>query len=389
MLFAAAMARKRILALLTVLLALLAATWQRARAVEKLPPDFDEGIYLPLAYRYAEMLAGGRWGEIVAYRENFEHPPLVKLLYASELRVSGTPEPDWKTVRVGRPIPEPAVPVFRQTRWLSGVMGILQVGFIGWVHPVGALLLAFDSYHVKYTSQAYLEAVPGLFAVLAVLAFERARRGARGAGQGEPFLLAPLALSGALLGFTAAGKYPYGMVVGLALLPFLAGYGRARVRVWAAFVLPAMGVFLLAHPALWQSPLVHLRESVTFHWHYSHSKHVVRSALPWYQPLYHLTHATPTQWHKGVFATGATVWVLLPLAAIGLPATLRQRPVWASWALVGLVFLVLWPTKWAQYLLLVLPPLCVCAGMGVSTLSGLAAPVLRRRAAGGQQPSQG
>lgn len=383
------MARKRILALLTLLLALLAATWQRARAVEKLPPDFDEGIYLPVAYRYAEMLAGGRWGDISAYRENFEHPPLVKLLYASELRVSGTPEPDWKTVRVGRPIPEPAVPVFRQTRWLSAVTGIVQIGITGLVHPVAALLLAFDSYHVKYTSQAYLEAVPGLFALLSVLAFERARRGASGAGQGTPFQLAPLALSGALLGLTAAGKYPYGLVAGLAFLPFLVWYARARGRVWAAFVLPALAVFVLANPALWPDPLGHLWASVTFHWNYSHSEHVVRSALPWYQPLYHLTHATPTEWHKGLFATGATVWVLLPLAALGLPAMLRQRPVWAAWALVGLVFLVLWPTKWAQYLLLVLPSLSVCAGMGVSTLYGLAASVPQWRAAGRQRPLQG
>jgi hypothetical protein len=90
---------------------------------------------------------------------------------------------------------------------------------------------------VKYTSQAYLEAVPGLFALLAVLAFERARRGASGAGQGAPFQLVPLALSGALLGLTAAGKYPYGMVAGLAFLPFLLWYARARGRVWAAFVL--------------------------------------------------------------------------------------------------------------------------------------------------------
>ena len=389
MLFAAAMARKRILALVTLLLALLAATWQRARAIELLPPDFDEGIYLPLAYRYADMVAAGRWGELMAYQENFEHPPLVKLLYASELLVSGTPEPEWKTVRVGRPIPEPAVPVFRQTRWLSGVMGILQVALTGLVHPVGALLLAFDSYHVKYTSQAYLEAVPGLFAILAVLAFERARRGAREAGQGAPFQLAPLALSGGLLGFTAAGKYPYAMVVGLAFLPFLVGYARARWRVWATFVLPAMAVFVLADPALWPDPLGRLWASVTFHWNYSHSEHVVRSALPWYQPLYHLTHATPTQWHKGVFATGATVWVLLPLAAIGLPATWRQRPVWAAWAVVGLVFLVLWSTKWAQYLLLVLPPLSVCAGLGVSTLSGLVASVWQRRTAGSGQPNQG
>ncbi|WNG45541.1 hypothetical protein F0U60_16630 [Archangium minus] len=380
---------KRILGVTLLLLALLAATWQRARAVERLPPDYDELIYLPVAYRYAELLSGGRWGELAAYRENFEHPPLVKLLYALELLASGTPEPDWKTVRVGRPIPEPAVPVFRWTRWLSAGMGILQVGLTGLVHPVGALLLAFDAYHAKYTAQAYLEGVPGLFAILSVLAFERARRRALEAGQGRPFQLASLALSGALLGVAAAGKYPYAMVVGLAFLPFLIGYGRARGRVWAAFVLPAMATFLIANPALWSNPVGNLWASLTFHWNYSHSEHVVRSALPWYQPLYYLTHATPVRWHAGVFATGATVWVLLPLAAMGFPATLRQRPVWAAWALVGLVFLLLWSTKWPQYLLLILPALSVCAGMGVSTLYRLVASAVRRRAVGGPQSLQG
>jgi hypothetical protein len=368
------MPSKRLLALALLLLALLAAVWQRARAVERLPPDFDELVYLPVAYRYADMVAGGRWGEVASYRENFEHPPMVKLLFAAEVLATGAPEPEWKKVRVGRPLPEPAVPAFLLTRWLSAVTGILQVGLTGLVHPVGALLLAFDSYHAKYTSQAYLEGVPGLFALLAVLAFERSRRVASGA----PFQLGWLALSGGLLGLAAAGKYPYAMVAGLALLPFLAWYGRGRGRVWAALVLPAMGMFLLAHPALWPDPVGLLWESLTFHWRYSHSEHVVRSALPWYQPLYHLTHAAPTRWHAGLFATGATTWVLLPLAAIGARATWRQRPVWAAWAAVGLVFLVLWPTKWPQYLLLVLPALSVCAGMGVSTLLGLARSALRR-----------
>jgi len=78
-LFAAAMARKRILALLTVLLALLAATWQRARAVEKLPPDFDEGISLPLAYRYAEMLAGRPGGDPSSSLESIRlHPGVLR-----------------------------------------------------------------------------------------------------------------------------------------------------------------------------------------------------------------------------------------------------------------------------------------------------------------------
>jgi len=368
--------RPHALILAVALLAVLAASWQRARAVERLPPDYDELVYLPIAYRYAEMMDAGRWSDVSAYRENFEHPPQVKLLYAMELRATRAPEPDWKSLRVGRPLPEPAVPAFRATRWLSAVAGILQVALLGLIHPLGALLLAFDPYHAKYTSQAYLEGIPGFFAILAVFAFERSRR--MTSGPEQPFRLPWLAFSGVLLGLAAAGKYPYGMVVGLAFLPFLVLHARAHVKPWATLVLSSLLAFFVAHPALWSAPLDNLWASITFHWGYSHSPHVVRAGLPWYQPLYNLTHAEPLRWHKGVFATGLNAWVLLPLAAVGAPATVRQRPVWAAWAGVGLVFLFLWPTKWPQYLLLILPPLCICAGRGVSTLGLLAVSGFRR-----------
>lgn len=123
----------RLLAWAGLLLAVLVAAWQRARAIEQLPPDYDELIYLPVAYRYEELMASGQWGEVETFRENAEHPPLVKLLYASELWATGTPEPLWSSLRVGRPIPEPARPVFRLTRGLSGVAGLLQVGLVATV----------------------------------------------------------------------------------------------------------------------------------------------------------------------------------------------------------------------------------------------------------------
>ncbi|MFP2900049.1 hypothetical protein [Corallococcus sp. 4LFB] len=158
------MSRTRLLALLVALAAVLVAVWQRAHAVERLGQDFDEATYLPIAFTYAGMLEEGRWGDIGKLRENFEHPPLVKLLFAQSVRVTGAPEPDWSDVPMGQPIPDAARPVFRATRSLSAVAGVLQVGLVALVDPLGALLLAWDPYHTKYTSQAYLEAVPGLFA---------------------------------------------------------------------------------------------------------------------------------------------------------------------------------------------------------------------------------
>jgi 4-amino-4-deoxy-L-arabinose transferase-like glycosyltransferase len=60
--------------------------------------------------------------------------------------------------------------------------------------------------------------------------------------------------------------------------------------------------------------------------------------------------------------------VLAPLAVAGLPWAARRHPVWVVWAGVAVAFLVLWPTKWAQYVLFALPPLAVCAGVGLEEL---------------------
>ena len=35
--------------------------WQRAAAVLELPPDYDELVYLPVSFRYAERMTAGRW----------------------------------------------------------------------------------------------------------------------------------------------------------------------------------------------------------------------------------------------------------------------------------------------------------------------------------------
>jgi hypothetical protein len=203
------MGRTSVLAVATVVVAVLASAWQRTRAVQQLPQDFDELTYLPAAYDYAERMAVGDWAGVAASRTDVEHPPLVKLLFATGLMATDAAAPDWKALRVGRPLPERARPAFQVTRALSAVTGVLQVALTGLVHPVGALLLAFDVYHVKDTAQAYLEAVPGLLALLSVLAFERALRG-RG-DTGGPLARGWLAAAGVLLGLAAAGKSPDGL----------------------------------------------------------------------------------------------------------------------------------------------------------------------------------
>ena len=347
--------RWRTVGVAVAVVAVVLGGWQRWVAVERLPPDFDELIYLPAAYRYAERMAPGRWSEMLEVRENPEHPPLVKMVFGVAVR--GTPEPTWDALRVGRPLPEAARPAFLAARWASWLAGLAQLVVVAAVAPLGALILAVEPYHAKYTAQAYLEAIPGLFALLAVVLFERCA-----ARRDRPFLKRPeLWWSAVALGVATAGKYPYGLVIGLAVAPFLVANAPRQGWLWVAYGEVAGIAFALADPFLWPDPARRLLDSVGFHWGYSHSPHVVRAGMPWYQSLWYLTHAEPMRWHPGIFATGVTAWVLLPLAVIGAPAAARRRPLWAAWGAVGMLFLFAWPTKWPQYLLLVLPALCVCA----------------------------
>jgi 4-amino-4-deoxy-L-arabinose transferase-like glycosyltransferase len=297
---------------------------------------------------------------VVNYRENLEHPPMVKLMFAAELAATSAPAPDWSAVQVGRPIPPDAEPAFLGTRWLSWAFGMGQLALVGAANPVAALLLSVSTYHAKYSAQAYLESVPALFAILAVLLFERAFRKKEGAPHRGLFFA-----SAVLLGLATAGKYPYGLVTGLGIAPFLPLWMRGKPAWWFGYVGVALLAFFVADPFLWPGPISRLSESIGFHYGFSQSEHVKRSGLPWYQPLYWLTHSEPAKWHKGLFFTSLTDWILLPLSVLGLWHALRTRPVFASWFLIGLAFLFVWPTKWPQYILLILPAVAVCAGLGV------------------------
>ncbi len=354
--------------LLAGLLAVAAAAWVRGVAVERLPPDYDEFAYLPAAFRYAERMVPGRWGEIPGVTENEEHPPLCKLAYAAVLKRTGAAEPEWDRVEVGKPTPAAARPAFTATRTFSAVTGVLQVLLEALVSPLGALWLAFDTYHAKYTAQAYIEGLPGLFAILAVLLFERALRERQTGGlvPARPTLApGPLLAAAVMLGLAAAGKYPYGLVLLLAFLPFLLLRGHDKPWLLAGAGAVALLAFVAADPYLWDDTVDRVWNSVAFHFRYSQNEHVRKSGLPWWYQLYYLTRSTPVRWHPGVFPFGWLDVLLLPAAALGVPYAARHRPVWLAWAVVGLLFLLAWPTKWPQYTLLARPPLTVLAGLGL------------------------
>ena len=360
-----------IAAILIGLLAVAAAAWVRQRAVERLGPDYDEYAYIPAGFRYAERMVPGRWSEIPEVPDNPEHPALVKLAYGLALRESGAREPEWDRVPQGKPLQPDARPAFMATRTLSAVTGVLQVLLEALVSPLGALWLAFDTYHAKYTAQAYVEGLPGLLAMLAVLLFERSlrRREPQGLVPSAPEL-SPLPLLGAalMLGLAAAGKYPYGVVLVLTFLPFLVQRGLDRPWLLTGAAAVALLAFFAANPYLWIDTVDRVWNSAAYHFRYTQTEHVKRAAHPWWYQLYYLTRSAPMRWHPEVFPVGWLDMLLLPAAALGVPFAARHRPVWLAWAAVGLLFLLAWPTKWPQYTLLVRPPLTVLAGLGLMAI---------------------
>ena len=352
--------RRWIARVVCVALVLGVAALQRDTAARRLQVDEDEPLYLRLAFRYRGMIETGNLTRIVEFEENREHPPLGKALYALPLLASSPPEPDWSTLAPRDPIAGPARPALLATRRLSVAAGALQCLAVALVHPIAGLLLADHMYHIKYTSEVYLEAIPGLLAILAALLLERATR-ARGVDDTNTPRLALLAASAAIMGLAVSCKYVYGLV-GLVLVPSLLSARKAGWRGAMAFVVIASLVFLAADPVLWHDSAGRLWRSLTFHWGFASR---LEAPLPWWTPIGHLLHIGPETWHIPVPSTGFADRLLVPLALFGLPWAWKRRPIWTAWAVLGLAFLLAWPTKWAQYILVALPPMAVCAAIGL------------------------
>jgi len=75
-----------------------------------------------------------------------------------------------------------------------------------------------------------------------------------------------------------------------------------------------------------------------------------------------LAQAVP--WHPGVFAVSLDAIALL-FAVLGLKRLWQKHRVFALWLIIMLVFLLFWPTKWPQYVLMLTAPLALSAAEGL------------------------
>lgn len=314
------------------LLAVLLRGW----AVLRLPTDFDEPTYLQTGFDYARALRAGDWNGVIDYAGNREHPALGKLLYGLVVLALGRHAEQTIALYAGR--------------GLSALFGTLAVLALALFNPLAGGLLAVHTLAVKYTAQVYLEALPHLSSLLAVLAFARVR-----AARDRWFWLSALAL-----GVTAAAKFTY-LPIFLVILYLAVGEKRIRWHNLLLYSLAAGALFWLLNPTLWHDPVHRLADSLFFHLRYSQGARVAAANLPWYQPLYWISRSPPSTWHPDVFFYPGLDGAIFLLALPGLYWEWRERRWVVVWIVTGLLFLLLWPTKWPQYTLILTPALCLAA----------------------------
>lgn len=354
---------KRLTRILSILAVTLLALGLRLDAVSKLPIDYDEDDYLRAGQLYA---AGLQHGDLSVFtRENYrtEHPPLTKI--ATALAIVNLPPapliPDRPTTASPvRSLPQPHLTVARVAQ---AVFGTLEVLALAVLNPVAGGLLAIHTWTIKYTSQVMLEALPALTSVLVVMFYLKSK------GRLNGWSL----MSGVMLGLTASSKYTYALVGAVVAVHWLwdkwpgrSEHGAQSRRAWLAPMVIWGGlsliVFFMSDPYVWPDPINRLRDSIGYHGDYAQSQAVKDANYPIWQPLVWLAQAVP--FHADTFVFMLDLPILL-LALVGVRRAWERQRLYVLWLAAALLFLLYWPTKWPQYVLILTAPLAVLAWEGL------------------------
>jgi hypothetical protein len=369
------MTKSRTLLIIILLIGLFAG-FVRVYAAQRLDVDYDEPVYLGAAVEYANDIRQGEYNMLAWSENTFEHPALYKILYGVAL-LTQRPLEKFHISDLPRlaPIRSTEAREWAMSgRYLSAFLAGLAALALAAINPVGGLLLAINSLGVKYTSQVYLEALPLLTSLLSALAYLRwFRLVSRDRDYGFRSLIW-LAASAIFLGMTAAGKYVY-CVVGFAIVLHTAiAILQKQIPGRLAFHLLGWGVlsilmFFVFDPYLWPHPFSRLMKTLVFHVGFQESNIVKAYHYPWYQPLQWLWAFSALNELRPPTAFLFRIdQVLCILAIIGLPRLFRRNRFFFYWLVIGLLFLLIWTTKWPQYTLIILVPYCVSASDGVYTI---------------------
>jgi hypothetical protein len=370
-----------ILFFLTVLgitgIALLLRVW----AVRKLPADHDEGTYLLASSLYAKTIQQHDLPGLLKITYNNQHPSFAKFVYGLVLSEQKLIPIKRSMVKTQDILPKGTPKDMLMTiRNVSMAFGVIAVTVLAVVNPGAGLFLAVHSFAVKYTSVGYLEAIPAFTSLLTALAYLRwiALTGK----QTKPLAFKNnfhnhrwLVFSGIFFGLTVASKFAFGLI-GIAIVVHLSWkiihdyYPLGKVILYfAGFGIISAIVFFIGDIYLWADPVNKLLTNIQFHLNYQDSQ-ADNNAYPEWQIFNWLTKSVLQQDSVAIPHQGNDILLSLDLpifilAIAGLPRLFKKNLLIFLWLILTLSFLFVWQTKWPQYVMMIVTPLCFSASEGL------------------------
>jgi tetratricopeptide (TPR) repeat protein len=331
-------ARKAAAVALAVLCCLLA----RLPAARTLDVDNDESTYTAgVGLQYAEYLRAGDLMGILRCRENYEHPPLVKLIYGVAIAATGQDK-----------TPEQVIAVCRAVAVLFACLGAALLALLS---PWAGLLFAVHSWQIYFSSKGWLDSVTVFFTIAAFYFFVRANQKWNRA----------MVLSALFLGAGVGSKYVNGLFA-VTLFPFLVLFFRRQPRYVLAYVGLAVLAFFALDPALWLDPVGNLKQSLTFHQvqggtalyqRFLERYGGDRSAIGQFVSLW--GNVSSYQPERLAFGLDRVAFVL---GFLGLPFLFRRNVILVAWFAAAALFLLLYPIKYPHYTMIFIPALALSGG---------------------------
>lgn len=354
---------RTLLHVLMVALVFAIAFGLRTYAAGKLSIDYDEDDYLRAGQEFAHLMRTSDWRGFLDTNYRPEHPQLAKIMFGFSI-VNLPEQPLVEDVPITADPAKYLPPdLLKPSRTMSSWWGALTAALLALLNPLGGLILAVHSFTIKYTSQVMLDGFASLMSTSTAVLYYFSKRKQ---GKTKKNLLV---LSAIFLGLSASSKYLHS-AVGFAILIdwFITARESGEVKKYFknAFLwgLLSLVTFFIANPFYWPDPIGRIQTTLDAVRATTTNPNVTNAGYPIWQQLVHLSTAVPVQWNPQGFVFRLDGFIFL-FAIFGLVNTWKKDRFIAIWLFVDLFLLLIWRTRWAQYILVATAPLSFVAAEGI------------------------
>lgn len=349
--------------LLFMLLAFAVAFGLRTYAASHLSIDYDEDDYLRAGQEFAHLIRTDDWYGFLETNYRPEHPQLAKIMFGLSI-VNLPEEPLIADLPItANPVSSLPPALHAAARRLAAFFGALTAMLLAMVNPLGGLILAGHSFTIKYTSQVMLDGFASLMSACAGLAYHISKN------KRDKTKTAFMITSAVFLGAGASSKYLHAAVGFAILIDWLltarqAGETKKYFRNALLWGVLSLIVFAALNPFYWPDPVERIRATFEAVQTTTTNPNVKRANLPIWEPLAKLSSSVPEAWNEEgfFFRLDGLIFVF---AMFGLAETWRKNRFIFIWFVVDILILLVWQTKWAQYILVATVPLSFIAAEGI------------------------